>query len=64
MNNTVLAPFAVDAFLHAPLDPDDTIVPPSSEHLTIDARCTEEPQNHPDVVEDPFLEAEHRPRDS
>jgi len=48
----VLAPFAVDqaADLHAPLDPDDTIVPPSLEHLTIDALRTEEASDHPEVV--------------
>ena len=38
------------ADLHASLDPDDTIVPPSLEPLTIDARGPKEASDHPDVV--------------
>ena len=36
--------------LHAALDPDDTIVPQSLEHLTIDALGTKEASDHADVV--------------
>ena len=38
------------ADFQASLDPDDTIVPPSLEHLTIDTRRPKEAPNHPDVV--------------
>ena len=38
------------ADLQAPLDSDDTIVPPSLDHLTIDARGTNEARDHPGVV--------------
>ena len=38
------------ADLQAPLDPDDPIVPPSLEHLTIDARGPKEASDHPEVV--------------
>ena len=36
--------------LHAALDPDDTIVPPSLEHLAIDALGTKEASDHADGV--------------
>ncbi len=36
--------------LHAPLDSDDAIVPPSLDHLTIDARGTHEAHDHREVV--------------
>ena len=36
--------------LHAPLDSDDTIVPPSLEHLTVDARGTKESHDRSEVV--------------
>jgi hypothetical protein len=38
------------ADLHALFDPDHTIVPPSLEHLPIDAGCTQEVLNRPKVV--------------
>ena len=34
----------------APFDSDDAIVPPSLEHVTIDARRPKEAHHHPDVV--------------
>ena len=36
--------------LHAPLDPDDAIVPPSLEHLTLNARGTKEAHDRSEVV--------------
>ena len=38
----------------APFDSDDAIVPPSLEHLTIDARRPKEALNHPNVVLEPI----------
>ena len=37
----------------APFDSDDAIVPPSLEHVTIDARRPKEALNHPNVVLEP-----------
>ena len=42
------------ADLHTPLDPDDTIVPPSLQHLAIDARWPKEAHNHPGEVIEPI----------
>ena len=33
-----------------PLDSDNAIIPPSLEHLTVDARGAHEPHDHPEVV--------------
>ena len=38
----------------APFDADDAIVPPSLEHVTIDARRPKEALNHPNVVLEPI----------
>ena len=38
----------------APFDSDDAIVPPSLEHVTIDARRPKEARNHPNVVLEPI----------
>ena len=38
----------------APFDSDDAIVPPSLEHVTLDARRPKEARNHPNVVLEPL----------